>query len=235
VIALSRIWYDQRRMSTTPIEQVLDPTARLQALHDQKLGQYALGTGDYHPKHDAQGHLIEDLPWTTREKDGAVGSDCAGAVCYAHRLKRHRPGFGKGGFVEDDMNTDSILWDACHAQDVSVLINGYDFNKKIWVRGAVQAGDIIVYQAIRKNGKVVWPYVGHTGGVKEVLEGFDPQHPDWLKLMILHCCGGDFRKPAIVLTTGSPWANHEKTWLRDEFPERGACIVRVRPDVHRYV
>ena len=218
-----------------PIVEITDPLARLQAILDSKTGQYALGTGGYHPVRDAQGKLSSDLPWTAREKDGAVGSDCAGATpCYSHRLKRHRPGFGKGGYVEDDMNTDSILWDACHAQDVCTLVNGYDFNKKVWVRGAVRPGDNIIYQSVRKNGQIVWPYVGHVGAVKGVLADFDPLHPNWLLLKIIQCCGGDFRKPALLETDGRAWANHDRTWLTPDHQDRGTGIVRVRADVVRH-
>ena len=69
-------------------------------------GQYLLGTGDYSP-------TAPGVPWTTR--NGEIGSDCAGAaICFAYRLRRHRPGFNHQpqATVSDDLNVDSIVEDS---------------------------------------------------------------------------------------------------------------------------
>src|SRR5580704_9857014 len=97
---------------------------------------YQLGTGTYAPVITSAG--LRDLPWTqTTDSTGlvCVGCDCAGLICFAYKLPRHRPGFNVGSWstVADDLNCDSMIQDSEHEKDCFVPVGG-----------APQAGDVLV-------------------------------------------------------------------------------------------
>ena len=172
-------------------------------------GQYVYGTGDYH------GGDI-DLPWTTREKDGKVGSDCAGfAICWAYMLKRHRPGFNRGGKfdIEDDINVNSILGDAFGARECFEL-----------AAGAPLPGDLLCYPTFRLAG-IPQPFIGHVGMCVSAgrVASWDPVAPRYDLLDVAQCCGGDYRSPAVLLTDGSHWLQHAHVWPK---PEHTVYLLR---------
>lgn len=172
-------------------------------------GQYLLGTGDYSPKKGKNGQEI-DLPWTW--KGGAQGSDCAGfAICWAWKLRRHRPGFNVGAWatVSEDINCNSALEDGLHKHELfDTLPQG----------ACVQPGDLIVYPTIRlkvvENGKqVTKSFIGHVGLIEVVPIGF--KYGGWSNLTIIQCHGPNGHTPGVVRTNGSIWSRHDELWTKD--------------------
>lgn len=172
-------------------------------------GEYILGTGDYAPKPDGT-----DLPWTI--KAGRKGSDCAGfAICWAWKLRRHRPGFNMGPWatVSDDINCNSALEDGLHKQDLFYTLN----------EGAcVQPGDLLLYPTIRVtvNGTTK-KFIGHVGLVERVPVGFN--YGAWGVLDIIQCHGPNGRSPGVVRTDGGTWVRHDALWGK---PEHRTRVVR---------
>ena len=173
-----------------------------------KGGQYILGTGDY---------LGDNLPpWTKYYKKtspwyGKPGSDCAGfAICWAWKLRRHRPGFNVGSWatVSDDINCNSALEDGLHKQELFVTLP----------EGAcVQPGDLLVYPTIYLP-KVKNPFIGHVGLVEVVPIGF--KYGDWSALSIIQCHGPNGRGPAVRRTDGTVWEEHDDKWGKLEHRSR---------------
>lgn len=221
-----------------------DPVARARRAADSHASQYALGGGGYHPKYDASHQLIEDVPYGPREKDGLVGVDCSAfAEKFCHRLPGHVPGFnhdvpgmrrlGPGATVVDDLNTDSTVEDAWYRATLFSVVNGWH-PPGSYVRGEVLPGDLLIYRSIYKDGRRVWPHIGHVSIVLEVMPGFDPAAPRWELLLVAQAKGPDERKPAVIVTDGSIWAHHDELWQattadRRDLPERGSLVVRVDP------
>lgn len=184
---------------------------------------YILGTGDYQP--DA----YVDEPWTNgqwTDASGLVhtgrGSDCAGfAISWCHKLVRHRPGFNRGAWatVSDDLNTDSAVEDAQHAQEL--------FDPVVFpsLSAAVLPGDLLVYKTIHLPGHPR-PWIGHVSIVLAVGDGFDPARPDWTKLTVAQCCGGNGRMPAVIESDGAIWAQHDHVW--GDVDDRRAVVIRVK-------
>lgn len=175
---------------------------------------YELGTGDYRP--DA----TSDLPWTTRERDGAIGSDCAGfAISWCYGIRRHRPGLNhhsSGDFdVQDDLNCNSAIGDA-------------DTDRDLFERVMTPApGVLLVYPTIHLAGHPL-PWVGHVcivTGVARCTE-WDPAAPRYDLLDVAQCCGGDGRKPAVIASDGSIWLGHDHTW---PLPQHRTVMLRVTP------
>jgi len=184
-----------------------------------KGGQYALATGDYRPV-TVGGHLV-DLPWTAREKDGLIGSDCAGfAICWCYKLRRHRPGFNRGGDFdcEDDINNNSVLGDAMGAMDCFQV-----------VQDLPQPGDLLSYPTFRLAG-VPQPFIGHVGicvGVDRVdIDAWDLNEPRFDQLDVAQCHGPDKFTPGVVQTDGSIWLRHNHDWPK---PQHRAYLIRALP------
>jgi hypothetical protein len=151
------------------------------------------------------GNNVTDLPWTA--KNGQSGSDCAGfAICWAWKLRRHRPGFNVGAWatVSDDINCNSALEDGLHKQELFTTIPEGE---------KVRPGDLLVYPTITtlkgKDGKVK-RFIGHVGIIEFVPPNF--KYGDWGRLSIIQCHGPNFRKPAVVRSDGSIWAHHDTLW-----------------------
>lgn len=173
---------------------------------------YALGTGDYRPQNGV------DLPWTERERDHTVGSDCAFAITYSYMLRRHMPGFNKGGKfnVEDDINYNSAIGDALGAAQCFVIATGDP-----------QPGDIVCYPTFRLPG-VPQPFIGHGAIVVDVsrvtsANPWDPTRPRYDLLDVVQCKGPDGRKPAMIRTDGSIWLHHAEQWPK---PEHTVYLLR---------
>lgn len=162
-------------------------------------GQYILGTGDYWP-HKQSGKEV-DVPWTARK--GEWGTDCAGfAVCWAWKLRRHRPGFNKGPWatVSDDLNTDSVFEDATHKQELFTVVTH------------PAPGDLVLYPSVRRDGKRI--LIGHVGLIEKVPAEWDPKDPQYDLLTIIQSYGPNRRKPAVRRTDGSLWDHHDDYWAK---------------------
>lgn len=189
------------------------PCSPTEALHRARAmvnagGQYLLGTGDYWP-HTEAGNPV-DLPWTML--GNKWGSDCAGfAICYAWKLKRHRPGFNRGSWatVSDDINSDSALQDAHHRKELFDTFTG-----------PPQPGDLIIYPSIYSGGK---RFIGHVGFIEVVPDDWDVANPDFTRLVILQCHGPNGYRPGVVRTDGSVWQHHDHLWAK---PQHRTQIIR---------
>lgn len=185
------------------------------ALTMRNKSTYVLGTGNYDPKRP-------DDPETTHHKSGKRGSDCAGfAVCWAHKLRRHRPGFGKGpgAMVTDDINSDSTLYDARHNQELFVL-----------VEGPPQPGDLLITPSVYIGSKRVG--IGHVMLVtgNRALEWDHAALPrPWGLVDVIQCRGPNGKQPGIVCTDASYCARHDAKWVK--VPAMWTQVVRCKPDV----
>lgn len=178
-------------------------------------GQYLLGTGDYQPI--VSGHLVLDYPWTYQ--GNSQGSDCAGfAICWAWKLKRHRPGFNQGAWasVSDDINCNSAIEDGAHRQELFTLVHA---------DSAVMPGDLLAYPTFRvpDHAHNLLTFIGHVGLVESVPGNF--KYGDWKSLGILQCHGPNYRSPGVVRTDGQIWATHDSIWPK---PEHRTQVVRPR-------
>jgi hypothetical protein len=177
-------------------------------------GTYLLGTGDYRPVY--AGAKLIDLPWT--ERDGHVGSDCAGlAICYAYKLQRHRLGFNQGPWatVEDDINCNSAIEDA-------------DNNRELFERVTAPApGVLLTYPTIRLRNHPQ-PFIGHVSIVVSMSRCFvwDPEHPDYSMLDVVQCCGPNGHTPGVIQSDGSIWNHHDHLWPK---PEHRTVMLRAIP------
>lgn len=179
------------------------------------LGAYELGTGDYRPT--TVGTRLIDVPWTERERDHKIGSDCAGfAISWCYKLRRHRPSYNRGGAfdVEDDINVNSAIGDATSkSPDLFELATG-----------APRAGDLLCYPSFRFAGQ---PFVGHVGIVIGTARAprWDPAGPRYDLLDVAQCRGPDGRTPAVLWTDGSIWLHHREVWPK---PEHTVYMLRVK-------
>jgi len=191
-----------------------EAVSRAHVLLAERSGQYVLGTGDYKPRPNY------DRPWT--ENSGLTGSDCAGfAISWCYCLRRHRQGFNKGPWatVADDLNCNSALEDAAHKREL------FEFSDR------PIPGDLVMYPTFSLKGQdgQLHRFIGHVGlvsGVQRVLE-WDPAQPQYSLLDIIHCCGPNGRKPAVVATDGHIWQHHDTIWPK---PQHRSYLVRVRRD-----
>jgi hypothetical protein len=184
----------------------MTPLDRMLALVGKPI-PYMLGTGD------------ADGPTA---RDGVVGFDCAGAaICYAHQLKRHRPGFNRGRWatVSDDINCNSMIEDAEHKQELFVPVDEND----------VQPGDLIAYPTIyvRRVLRKTLKFIGHVQMVVRT-----PPWP-WSRtrhgfagLDVVHCHGPNGRVPGVTLSAGDACDRHDEQWGK---PQHQTRIVRRKP------
>jgi hypothetical protein len=179
-------------------------------------GCYALGTGDYRPRTLAG--VLTDQPWTERERDHLIGCDCAGLICWAYKLERHRPGYNRGGEydVEDDLNSNSFLGDAMGARDLFTL-----------VADSPRLGDVIAYPSfylyddqgkrLQHDGQDLH-WIGHVALVVGISRYTDwrPDAPQFSQLDIVQVKGPDRRAPAAVATDGSVFDHHNAQWPKEK-------------------
>lgn len=214
--------------------QVTDPVARMLSIVGLPM-PYELGTGNYVPESRGvgAGGITIDLPWTTN--DGRRGSDCAGAaICYAHRIRRHRPGFNRHAkaTVSDDINTDSAVQDARAQRAIFEAV--IDHERRIFRE--VLPGDLLIWESVLSSLDGHQMKMGH---VAHVIAKPDPAFvsaaPDYHLLRVAQCCGPDGRRPAVILTDGRAWAKHDRDWGTDKDPakmplaiHRRSLVIRVR-------
>lgn len=180
-----------------------DALNRMLALVGDRSVQYILGTGDAH------GNTKRDDQW---------GMDCAGAaICYAHDLKRHRPGFNRGKWatVSDDINCNSAIEDSEHNQELFVPV----------AEAEVRPGDLILYPTIhvRKLIKVL-KFIGHAQMVAAVPKGWT-RKDGFGELAIVHCHGPNGRRPGVSRGFGDACDRHDEQWGK---PEHQTRIIRAR-------
>lgn len=174
-----------------------------------KGGQYLLGTGDYHPTAaGTSGAPAVDLPWSP--SGSGSGSDCAGfAICWAWKLRRHRPGFNRGPWatVSDDINCNSALEDAQHHQELFILPP----------LGDIKPGDLLLYPTFQLSDSsgLVHQFIGHVGLVESVPSGWTPAQT-YLPLSVIQCHGPNGFSPGVVRTDGSIWAHHDLVWPKEQ-------------------
>lgn len=191
-----------------------------------KGGQYLYGTGDYQPFSSSVSDRIDgfvDLPWTL--KNGEQGSDCAGfAICWAWKLKRHRPGFNKGEWasIEDDINVNSILEDAQHHQELSRGIVG-----EPKIPPPCKPGDLLCYPTFYVKG-VTRPFIGHVALIEKVPDGWFGGYD---ALTVIQCHGPDHFKPGVIRSNGYVFTQHDAKWPGDSNRERRCKIVRMKERV----
>lgn len=169
--------------------------ARLMVGH----GVYQLGTGDITSQADEP-----------RDCFGFAYNECYG-------VKRHRPGFNHGPWatVEDDLNCNSAIEDADHAEELFERIF------------TPFPGALLVYPTIRLAGHPQ-PFIGHVGivvGVSRCRE-WDHDNPQYALLDVVQCHGPNGRKPGIVATDGSVWDAHTRNWPK---PEHRSVMLRPKP------
>lgn len=180
-------------------------------------GAYQYGTGDYRPR--VIGGQLIDVPWTEREHDHAIGSDCAGfAISWCYKLQRHRVGYCRGATsfddVEDDINVNSALADATSsAPDLFTIAVGLP-----------RPGDLLCYPTFRLPG-VSLPFIGHVGICTSAsrVTSWDPASPRYDHLDVAQCCGPDGRAPAVLATDGSHWSHWATTWPK---PQHTVYLLR---------
>lgn len=172
---------------------------------------YMLGTGDYRQVHSV------DVPWTqTMDSSGLVhvGCDCAGfALCWCYKVQRHRPGYNVGPWatVSDDVNSNSAIEDADHAQDLFRRV------------AAPEPGDLLAYPTIHLAGHT---FIGHVALIIGVGRAgtWDPRSPAYHLLDIAQACGPNGRKPACIATDGHVFDKHNETW-----PKSPTVMLRAVP------
>jgi hypothetical protein len=212
---------------------LLEPVHRAIAITGSRR-PYVLGTGDYHPHPGKDGEVV-DLPWT--ERDGVLGSDCAGfAISWCHRIRRHEPGANRALWrhpvtgkmmaptVVDDWNTDSAVEDALGDRQrfEPVIVPA------LGLHGSVLSGDLLVYKTIHATvDGAPHAWIGHVALVLYPLPHFDPANPDWAALWIAQCCGPNGRSPAVIESDGHVFNHHDHNW--GARIERRCVILRVKP------
>ena len=149
-------------------------------------GSYVLGQGGYDP-------LVPTKPWT----GAGEFADCSGfAASWCYRLPRDRPGFNHGPWatVADCLNTDSIVEDAEHHNELFVAV------------GEPQPGDLIVNPGVRLPGQAKRARIGHVGLVVELRAPWNARAPDYTQLGVVQCFT---RRPAVQHTDARLWAGRE--------------------------
>lgn len=216
----------------TPVQAVA-AVSRLLRYADVQM-PYRYGSGDYHPGHFG---LEQDVPWSS-DRLGVVGSDCAGAICYAYALRRRRLGFNKFPYtrwdildVEDDLNTNSMIGDATHRQELFTIVPAGD---------ALHVGDVLAYPTImltvttgvapmrhtdwlRDDDGNIRKWIGHCQLVKTpngVVAGGLYTHAE-----VLQCYGPNDRRPAIRVTDAHAMDAHDHTWPK---PEHRTRVLRLK-------
>lgn len=156
---------------------------------------YKLGTGNYN-------------------RDGfAKEYDCAGAICEAYMVTRHRPGFARGRMppgwerfadVVDDINTNSMIKDAVVRQELFRFVPKGE---------ALEPGDLLAYPTIiivdADDGER-HKWIGHIMLVEDP-KGATASGP-WRDCRMLHCHGPNGRKPGVERASGKLMDRHNEVW-----------------------
>jgi hypothetical protein len=174
---------------------------------------------------EAVGRLLlmvgKDMPYTL-----GTERDCAGVVCSAFKLTRHRRGFACGNLppewarfadVEDDINTNSMIKDALLNRDLFRFVPD----------GALlSAGDLLAYPTIRMRDAddgELHEWIGH---VQMVLEPNGRAGGPYDRVQVLHSHGPNGRRPAVTVGYADVMDKHNAKWPK---PHHKAWALRVVP------
>ncbi|HUS27553.1 MAG TPA: hypothetical protein VMZ53_03570 [Kofleriaceae bacterium] len=139
--------------------------------------------------------------------------DCAGAICEAFKVKRHRPGFARGPLppawasladVVDDINTNSMIKDAVVRGELFTFVPFGD---------PLEGGDVLAYPTIRlvvDGERHEW--IGHVQMIddpKGALSG-GPYSDAW----VLHSHGPNGRHPAVTRNKAYAMDVHNHSWSK---------------------
>lgn len=210
----------------------LEALARMQSMIGVDM-PYRLGSGGYHPV--LHPGAVEDVPWTP-DPGGIVGSDCAGAICFAYKLRRSRPTFNRGPWatVADDINTNSMIEDAEHLRELFVKVREGE---------SIQPGDLLTYPTIRmKDAAGRWlrnddgtirQWIGHVQMVEDAHGIHVGEH--YAGATIIDCHGGNGRRPAFERRHASAMDLHAQDWpnVSDRLSPHDprVRVLRVRSDI----
>lgn len=177
---------------------------------------YELGTGNYDPRNP-------DDPETVHHQTKKRGCDCAGfAVCWVHKLRRHRPGFGRGPgtHVTDDINSDSTLFDARYNHELFTLVEGPPLPGDLLIKPSIYHVD-----GTRLGIGHVWLTVANRA-----LEWDHAVLPrPWEMVDVVQCRGPNGKRPGIIKSTAKACADHDAKWVK--VPSMWIQVVRMRPEV----
>ena len=175
-------------------------------------GCYLLGGGDYSPLHPG-------VPWTYH--DGRWGSDCAGAaICFAYRIKRHRPGFNDQpqATISDDLNVDSICEDADPRRGGRL-----ELGELVTIPAP---GVLLITPTIRLPEKN-FHMMGHVRLIIDATK-WRPEAPRWADVVYLECRGPQLHTPGVTRNSGASVDQHDAAWPR--WQHRAAMVrIRARP------
>lgn len=165
---------------------------------------YVLGGGGFNV-------LSPDNPTKPkRRKDGTLVTyalDCSGWVTYLYKLLRTRKGFnvGKWATVSHAINTDSIVEDAEHKQEL------------FYVVAYPVLGDLIVYPGSWEDSDGDGDLdqredIGHVGIIVGVPAEWDPARPQYELLTVVHCSPSNAKrkwKTGVKRTNGALWVDRK--------------------------
>ncbi|MBA3841159.1 MAG: hypothetical protein H0X39_00810 [Actinobacteria bacterium] len=174
-------------------------------------GQYLLGTGTYDPRHPG-------VPWTFR--DGKWGSDCAGAICFAYRIRRSRCGFNdqSQATVCDDLNVDSLLEDADPRRGGHLELGE--------LATIPAPGILLITPTIRIPEKQFY-MMGHVRLIIDATK-WNPAAPKWADVIYLECHGPNGHRPGVTRNHGASVDQHDAVWPK--WNHRAAMVrIRSRP------
>jgi hypothetical protein len=191
-------------------------------------GSHSAGVRGQRPRPplEAVGRLLQRVG---RDEPYTLGTerDCAGVVCDAYGLTRHRQGFARGKLppewakfadVEDDINTNSMIKDA--------LINREIF--RFVPDGALlSAGDLLAYPTIRirdADDDELHTFIGHVQMVLEPNGG--RAGGPYTHVQVMHSHGPNGRRPAVTVGFADVMDKHNEKWPK---PHHKAWALRAVP------
>lgn len=163
------------------------------------------------------------------DNNAALGIfDCNSfAVRYCFGLPGHRPGYNRGwsadaafpdgASVVDDINSNSLIEDAYHRQDLAFI-----------PAGEPQTGDLLAYPTIHLPGSGAGPWIGHVAIVASCARAraWNPMEPDYSLLDIIECVGPNGNHPAIRRSNGGVFDHHSLIWSK---PQHMSRLLRIIP------
>ena len=139
-------------------------------------------------------------------------TDCSGFVCWAWSIRRDRPeGFNRGPWstVADAVNTDSMVQDAQHKQELFTAVPA----------ALAEPGDLLVYPGAWQAGHRI--LIGHVSLISSVPtpKSTAVKYSDFRVVQ----CHGPNGAQMVVETDGSIWDHHDANW-----PQYRSLVLRVK-------
>lgn len=152
--------------------------------------------------------------------------DCAGTVCEAYKLTRHRPGYARGPLpagwerfadVVDDINTSSMIKDALIRRELFRFLASNE---------PLEEGDLLAYPTIRLTDAQMQrhEWIGHVQMVEHG-NGATAGGP-YSMVQIIHCHGPNGRRPAVTRGNAHVMDLHNERWQK---PWSKAWALRTVP------